>query len=402
MSKLKCSSFIPLSGTTKDKQNSNLINVLIFTAFFFVSLGQLGRVSLINQQVNFHLYEIVLFLLMICLFVRYRFKPIAWSLTKVKSFYFFAVLMVFSVFISLFHYSSGENLIAILYLIRLIGYFIFFFYLRFYAKEIKNKKILFNGLAIFIGITVLTSLVQYIFYPDLRNLFYLGWDPHLYRLFGLFFDTSIGGVIYGMIFIYLLIDKPFKNKVINLTLLFTFFVFIVLTFSRSLYLALSICIFIILMKNKSYKSFIFYLLFFIFFVMIVPKPFGEGVNLLRISSIESRSKNYFQAINIWKKNPLFGIGYNHIRYEKIKSGVDEKDLLTSHAGASFHSSFLIILVTGGIVGLIGFLWLLYQLSKLNSFLQVLIVFLSLLSLSDNIILHPFVLFILFNFILFDK
>jgi len=53
---------------------------------------------------------------------------------------------------------------------------------------------------------------------------------------------------------------------------------------------------------------------------------------------------------------------------------------------------LIILVCTGIVGLILFLKLLLDLGKINIFANYAIIFLSVLSLGDNVLLHPLIIF----------
>jgi hypothetical protein len=77
----------------------------------------------------------------------------------------------------------------------------------------------------------------------------------------------------------------------------------------------------------------------------------------------------------------------------------EADL--NHAGSSFHSSFVIILVCGGVLGLITFVLALGNIYLTHKNLLPYLMLLLLLSLSDNIILHPFILF-LFIFLVSDS
>ncbi len=174
-----------------------------------------------------------------------------------------------------------------------------------------------------------------------------------------------------------------------------FLILVTLTFSRSVYISIIVTIVAYFVEKKSFKNILVLFFVFVTLIFLVPKPSGEGVNLKRLFSVNSRLKDYQTALNIWQKQPLFGVGYNRIRYVKKQFNlIDNKDWQSNHAGASFHSSFLIIFVTGGIVGLIAFLYLLYELARLNSNNKYYFLFAGLLSLSDNIILHPFVLFIL--------
>jgi len=127
------------------------------------------------------------------------------------------------------------------------------------------------------------------------------------------------------------------------------------------------------------------------FIVLAPKPFGEGVKLFRTSTIESRLVDYRVGLNLFLKNPLIGVGYNRIRYFKPPDTSLIRGL--SHAGASFHSSYLIVAVTSGVVGLGAFLYWFWLTGRMSDFALVSGVFISVYSLFDNIILHPFVLFL---------
>ena len=57
------------------------MTILFYITAFLFSLGQLGRISFFDQQVNFYLYEVTLTLSLLILFVKYRFLPVkeAWK-----------------------------------------------------------------------------------------------------------------------------------------------------------------------------------------------------------------------------------------------------------------------------------------------------------------------------------
>jgi len=134
-------------------------------------------------------------------------------------------------------------------------------------------------------------------------------------------------------------------------------------------------------------------------LFVLPKPAGESVNLLRTFSIYSRLDNYKEALQDWSHSPVKGVGYNRIRYTRAQSDFSsEVDKENNHAGASYHSTFLVVLVTGGVIGLIFFIYLLVSFTKLSSTTLWSTVFLSLLSLTDNVLLHPFVLILFLLFI----
>jgi hypothetical protein len=125
-------------------------------------------------------------------------------------------------------------------------------------------------------------------------------------------------------------------------------------------------------------------------VVLVPKPFGEGVSLLRVASVNSRLRDYQVGLSMAQKKPLLGYGYNRIRYAKEKLDLAKTDD-RSHAISSFHSSFLIILVTTGVVGLLAALALMVQYGTRNREFLPILLYICSMSLFDNVLLHVFVL-----------
>lgn len=374
-----------------------LINIQLYFLFLLLSLGQLGRISFLGQQINWYLFEIVLLVTSFILFFRYKFEPWLQIAKNWKSAIFFLGALVLSLVISLMRFSLIENVVAALYLARIFLYFSYFFYLGYHAKKYpKTKKHLFNSFLVFVCITLVTSLVQYFLYPNLRNLIYEGWDPHLYRMFGLFFDTSIASAVYGLIFLttIFIFDKFKKHDLFAWIILITSGGGILLSFSRTVYIVLLVITGIYLLFKKNFTAIAVLFLLFLTALVIVPKPFGEGVNLTRSFSVLSRLQDYKNAFKIMSKHPFFGAGYNHIRYEKRKMNlIESANFNVTHSGASFHSSFLILAAGAGLIGLLSFLILLARFVSLSTGVAVLTLFLSGLSLSDNILLHPFILLI---------
>jgi len=179
--------------------NSSMFLLLLFGVF---SLGQLGRVSFLNQEINFYLYEPLLVIGFFYFFIKYRFKPLKLYYPSYKVIFFFMASLLFSFFVNFFSFTVIQNLISSLYFIRLAIYLLFFCYLFFHLKQIKLR---FNNELLFLFIAVLiTSFIQYFFYPDLQNLIYLGWDPHYNRMFGVFFDTSTAAAVFGLSFLFMI------------------------------------------------------------------------------------------------------------------------------------------------------------------------------------------------------
>ena len=361
-----------------------------YILFFLFSLGQIGRISIQNQNINFYIYEVVFLGYFIYLFSKYKFTP--FNSIKVRGLYYFPIALTASLLFSFSNYSFIQNLTALLYLIRTGFYFILGIYLHHIFFKIKNKRnFLTSGIILFIISILITSFIQYFLYPNLRNLIYLGWDPHQFRIFGVFLDTSISAAIYGLVLIYLLVkyNNFLFSKMSRNLLLLAFMILGLLTYSRGFYISILITLIYYLFRNKNIKY--IFLLFGVFIISlyIIPKPFGEGVNLLRVYSIESRIYQNREGLKNWYKNPLFGVGYNHLKsVNKILSVYPE------HASSAYPSSFITVLATSGLVGLFFFVFALKNLWNYSKMSRYFILFLSVFSLMDNILLHPFILFLL--------
>jgi len=363
-----------------------LINGLIYLVFFLFSFGQLGRISFFNQQINFYLYELMLLVLLVLWVWQYGDKPVKIFWNEYRSLFYFLAILLFSFIITGFSFSKWENLIAFLYWARLVLYAGYWIYGTYWTNKSNttNTIIIKKSLTVFSLITIFSTLVQYFFYPDLRNLYYQGWDPHLYRTFGLFFDTAIAAAIFGMLF--------FISQ--NLTIKLIFLVFLVLSFSRGGYISFIGGLIYSMIKNNQLKKSVFILFFFFLLLILSPKPFGEGVNLGRVFTINARIEDYKTAFSYFFRKPLFGFGYNRIRFVK---GDDS----SSHAASSFSSSYLNVLVTSGLIGLLSFFYFIAQLWKKNKTKQAIILFIFIFSFFDNIFFHPFILFLFFS-LLFDR
>lgn len=378
-----------------------IVQGLILSTFFLFSLGQIGRLSFFGQQVNIYAYEISILLLLIVLFWQYRLKPFIFFKTKLRIVILFFLILLLSLVFNSYKFTLFENTVGFLYSARIIFYALYFLYLSYHIyKKKKDRQFLIRGFFIFSSLTIITTLAQYFLYPDLMNLRYLGWDPHYYRAFGLFLDTFIAGAIYGLIFLFFYFeDKELKLKpLFRFIFMVMYLVFIFLTYARSLYIAFIITIFFVLLKSKKLKLILLIGALFLSLFIFLPKQKGEGVNLGRFYSIYSRLGDYQTAGKIWLKKPFLGWGYNRIRYVKKQLNlISEKDLDITHAGASFHSSFLIILVSAGIWGLLIFVLLLFKLAFISPLMMYSVLLLSLLSLTDNVLLLPFIMFILITF-----
>jgi hypothetical protein len=223
-------------------------------------------------------------------------------------------------------------------------------------------------------------------------------------MFGLFFDTSISGAVYGLFFLHFLFSETRSRheKAARIIFLITLSFLILLTFSRSLYIASFIALAFYFGRTRSWKKITLVLLLFLALIFVPSKTFNDVIGMKRLFTISARADNYRTAVEIAKDNLLVGVGYNRIRYVKKQLDlITNDDVAVSHSGASFHSSFLVILVAGGLAGLLLYLFVLKELALKTEKAGYYILFLGLLSLSDNVLLHPFICFLLFSFLAAD-
>ncbi len=366
------------------------INFCLFATFFLFSFGQLGRISFFNQEINLYTYDIVLSFTFLIFLFKYRFKPIQQVFKKYKIIFFFISSLFFSFLLRILQFNWNQNIISFLYFTRFVTYILYFLYLHYHLKK-NNDQILSKTVRLFFLITIISSFIQYFFYSDLQNLVYLGWDPHYHRMFGVFLDTSIAAAIYGLSFLFILLSR-FNS------LALMFLVSLILTFSRSSYIALFISLFYLFLTKKIIRYTLLVVLLFFLLFLLVPKEFGQGVGLTRTFSISSRIFDYQQGIQIWSRNPIFGIGYNRLRYIREELKLLGQMKVPSHAASGLSSSYLIILICGGIIGLGFFIASIVSLIKMNREIATMVIFIAVLSFFDNVFLHPFVLFLLGSFL----
>jgi len=373
---------------------NRFLKILIYLTFFFFIFGQLGRIHIPDQPIYFYLYELFIAFTTIIFIFKYKRQPLKYIEKKV-SLALFLLWMGASFVISLFFYSLDENIIASLYAMRLTMYGVYITYFFHHVRSTQLKLVV--PLITSSGLVLLVSILQFFLYPDIGNIAYLGWDPHISRLVGVFLDPPIAA---GMFFLsgWYLVYRAQKAKqhYLLISLLVITFILIALTYSRGAFLAILSVILLFGILLKRYKIAVVMIGTIIILILLIPKAQTESINLMRTTSITARLEDYSKGFEIWKKNPIFGIGYNHIRFEK-ETYIDEvfvEEYNPSHGIASFHSSFMIILVTGGVGGLALFSYILFTLSRKSTYFLMSIVFLSTISLFDNVLLHSFILFFL--------
>ena len=284
-------------------------------------------------------------------------------------YFIFPLVGLISLCINSFWLKPTEFFASLLYLFRWVAYLSVFFAFIQTDKQYKKKVmwlLLADGFLV-----VVIGFLQFFFYPNLNDLFYLGWDNHLYRLFSTFLDPNFVGaffVLYSIFVAGFLFANGKKNKrdifiyiiILALTLIATF-----LTYSRSALLMLIISgttFFILLQKKK----FIFYMLILITIFVILASPFFyiENINLFRFNSTLNRIVDIRKGLTIFKDHPIIGVGFNSYRYAQYKYHYESPhNAQPVHDASGNANSYVFILATTGIIGFAAYAYLWLQLFR---------------------------------------
>lgn len=175
----------------------------------------------------------------------------------------FLTIALLSAVVHVFSYPIQTMLIGIMYFVRLVLYFNIGFILLQKSKAELNKVLAHTllSLTVFAGL----GLTQYILFPDLRSLYYQGWDEHLYRVFGTLFDPNFSGVVYILGFFvacgFYLESKQKNGSFNNSSIYYAIssgicFTGLMLTYSRSSYIMFGMAVILLSFFFKKSKIFV--------------------------------------------------------------------------------------------------------------------------------------------------
>ena len=337
-----------------DAIHMKLTKFLIVLLLILFPFGQLTRIPLAISGVTLYFQDLIITALLFWWLVNHllKKKPFLKPLLRLPIFAFMGISL-FSLLINFGNLEVFELLISFLYFLRWSTHAGIYFVTYEITKNKKQKTDnILKSLAASGVLTGVFGLIQYFLYPNLRNLYYLGWDPHQYRAFGTFLDPGFLGIILVLTLILLLCFKTLK-KWIRLSGILVVFLTLLLTYSRSSYLALAIAMIVLAWLKRNLKILLIpvLILFFAVGISILPCQPSEGVKLERTSTISARLENYQQSLKIIKDNLFFGVGFNSLRFVKRDYGFLNQDWQKSHSGAGIDSSLLFVLTTTGVIGL---------------------------------------------------
>lgn len=257
--------------------------------------------------------------------------------------------------------TTAAFTISVLYLLRFLTYALIA--CGVFLLPAKQKEYLWKALVVGGGIVVVAGYIQYFFYQSLSSILYEGWDPHLYRMFSTFLDPNFTGVFYVLYFLltlHMCWEQKSRQYKIGLGVLSILGFFgVILSFSRGAYvdMGVGVLVYIFLRGYKKVAISIPLVVVVIGFLFTYFVPYGEGKNLFRTQSTHARLVSAENALTIFEKNPVWGVGFNSYRYAQhryhLSNAYNWED---SHSGAGANNSFVFILATTGIFGGVAYGW----------------------------------------------
>lgn len=345
--------------------------IFIFTIFSFF-IGQIYRINFFN--VSFPLIDLsIIFLFVINTYHHLKNKDFV---IKNKYFLYFIIFSWITLFFNLFRLQI-HSLTPFFYLIR------FTCLLSFFILPIKISDKFKNIFYLAIIANIIFGFIQYFFWPNFTYFDALNWDPHLYRLVSTFFDPTFTGLIFLFFIIKTFLDKKTPYRI---PLLIVSYLAMSLTYSRSTYLSFIIAFIYLSFNLKKINILLFSFGIMILTILLLPRQPGEGTKLERTSSITAKIENYKEALSVFRKSPLIGIGYNNIPF------IREIKIPNSHANSGFDGSLATIFVSTGLIGGVIFLLGLKTLFTKASLLQKTMILVILFhSIFANSLLYPWTL-----------
>ncbi|KKS98542.1 MAG: hypothetical protein UV73_C0001G0063 [Candidatus Gottesmanbacteria bacterium GW2011_GWA2_43_14] len=308
-----------------------------------------------------------------------------------KAFSAFVIIALLSWLLSPLSLSASDKGIALLYLLRFAAYFQIYPAVLVSLKMNPPIRKFFTRLIILSGIVLIVlGWFQYFLYPDLRNLYYLGWDPHYFRIFSTILDPNYFGLILVLFFLFSLsLQQVFYRQIlIKLVVLAT----LAFTYSRSSYLAfLSGILYWAYLSRRLLKYFLAGIIFF-GSLFLLPRPGGVGVELERIFTVRERLNNWQQAVEIISDKPFLGIGFNTLRFKIRDDKRSSEDWRTNHAAGGVDNSLLFVAASSGLTGLAVYLvFLISVFRKLNKIGKSMMISVIVHSLFLNSLFYTYIL-----------
>lgn len=272
--------------------------------------------------------------------------------------FFLALLFVWVGSLTVFRGWQYENLGYVLqagsYLARLALYVLFALSL-WQAKQMGKVKPFFldRAVSLWLCFQAIVGIAQYLFLPDTRILFWLGWDDHLSRAFGTLLDPGFFGVLMAL---GALLALPrllgSKERWWAFAQFCLCFLAMIISYSRSSYAAFLVGVVLLAFFHRQRKWLLFIPLLIAGLVFVPKDGGGEGQNLARTSTLAIRE----EVVTVHtKKTPwdvwVFGRGWNYEQAIQLHRGeVGEPQYTLPGHSAGVDVTPLHVILSSGALG----------------------------------------------------
>lgn len=330
---------------------NNLIRTFVYLLIGIFPFGLLLRFK-VWTNVYITPQDVIVFFIFLLLSIHFIVNK-KWP--EFKNFYLFQILFLLTGAISLVVNASlfkDINIaVSLLYLFRYISYLSLLSIGPFFIDSKFIRKAIFVSGAAFL----IFGFLQFIFFNDLRTLFYLGWDEHLYRLFSTIFDPNFAGLIYVLLFFmffYNITKKTLRYSYIEFVLSAFTLLAVYLTFSRTALVAFMAGALALSVMHKKVKLLLIGMVALFLLLITVSDTSIEGLNPLRTVSTKERITSMIETGRIIAESPIIGVGFNAFRYAQVRYGMRQDiGASISNSDAGTDNSILFVAATTGFVGL---------------------------------------------------
>lgn len=366
------------------------MNLLNYSLIIAIIAGQLFKFTPFDKTGATILDLTVFFLVVLGIFkLKFRLKNPS-KIIKIAS--VFVLVLILSLLLSPLNLSNFEYLSSLAYILRFSLYLLFGWIIYSKAFQIHSTKVLIlSG----IGLAI-SGLIQLILLPDLYFLTLDSWDPHYFRVVSTFLDPNFTGA-FLVLTLLLLLNYELSGKT-KVSFFIVVFIALLATFSRGAYLMFGVSFLTLSLINKSLKIFsmtTLLSLILLFSFVLYSQNIAEPRNIDRQQSASFRIESWADGFEIFKRNPILGIGFNSYKYALEDFNLAPTKITKSRGGTTNDSSLLFVLATTGLIGISIYLGLITSILvyayKLNGAIFAGILGLIIHSFFANSLFYPFFL-----------
>lgn len=178
----------------------DLLTILLYPLIISFILSEVTRLQFASG-VGIRLLDVIVGVTSLCLILNMIIKrKVLFPRRVLFPLCMLEVLFLVSLMVNISQIPLDAVVTAFLYQLRYLAYICLFSLVVCLNKKGQkklNELLLFSG-----GSLVILGYIQFLFFNNLKVLFNLGWDDHLYRLFSTFLDPNFAGMFFVMFFFF--------------------------------------------------------------------------------------------------------------------------------------------------------------------------------------------------------